>query len=276
MEEKTDKKENLMEKIVSLCKRRGFIFPGSEIYGGLSGTWDYGPTGAIFKKNLKDLWWKEMVQRRDDIVGVDAAIMMNPKAWEASGHTEAFSDSLVECKICHERFRADKETEIKSHEKTHKEKIKWTEPKKFNLLIKAYLGVLEGEESQIYLRGEITNGVSVNFKNVINSTLLKIPFGIAQIGKPFRNEITPGNFTFRSREFEQMELEFFINPVDEVAQKTFEYWKEERMKWYLALGMSKEKLRFREHASDERAHYARAAWDIEYNAPFGWKEFEGI
>ena len=276
MEEKTDKKENLMEKIVSLCKRRGFIFPGSEIYGGLSGTWDYGPTGAIFKKNLKDLWWKEMVQRRDDIVGVDAAIMMNPKAWEASGHTEAFSDSLVECKICHERFRADKETEIKSHEKTHKEKIKWTEPKKFNLLIKAYLGVLEGEQSQIYLRGEITNGVSVNFKNIINSTRVKIPFGIAQIGKAFRNEITPGNFTFRSREFEQMEVQFYIEPKEKEGKKWFDYWKKNRMDWYLSLGIKKENLRFRKHASDERAHYARMATDIEYKSPWGWQEFMGI
>jgi len=276
MEEKTDKKENLMEKIVSLCKRRGFIFPGSEIYGGLSGTWDYGPTGAIFKKNLKDLWWKEMVQRRDDIVGVDAAIMMNPKAWEASGHIEAFSDLLVECKICHQRFRADKETEINSHEKTHKEKIKWTEPKQFNLLIKAYIGVLEGEQSQIYLRGEITNGVSVNFKNVINSTRVKIPFGIAQIGKAFRNEITPGNFTFRSREFEQMEVQFYIEPKEKEGKKWFDYWKKNRMDWYLSLGIKKENLRFRKHASDERAHYARMATDIEYKSPWGWQEFMGI
>jgi len=276
MAQTKDKKENLMDKIVSLSKRRGFIFPGSDIYGGLSGTWDYGPTGAIFKKNLKDLWWKEMVQRRDDIVGVDAAIMMNPKAWEASGHTEAFSDSLVECKICHERFRADKETEIKSHEKTHKEKIKWTEPKKFNLLIKAYLGVLEGEQSQIYLRGEITNGVSVNFKNIINSTRVKIPFGIAQIGKAFRNEITPGNFTFRSREFEQMEVQFYIKPNEKEGKQWFEYWKKNRMDWYLSLGIKKENLRFRKHASDERAHYARMATDIEYKSPWGWQEFMGI
>ena len=276
MEEKTDKKENLMEKIVSLCKRRGFIFPGSEIYGGLSGTWDYGPAGGNFKKNLKDLWWKEMVQRRDDIVGVDAAIMMNPKAWEASGHIEAFSDLLVECKICHQRFRADKETEINSHEKTHKEKIKWTEPKQFNLLIKAYIGVLEGEQSQIYLRGEITNGVSVNFKNVINSTRVKIPFGIAQIGKAFRNEITPGNFTFRSREFEQMEVQFYIEPKEKEGKKWFDYWKKNRMDWYLSLGIKKENLRFRKHASDERAHYARMATDIEYKSPWGWQEFMGI
>src|SRR3989344_1308567 len=276
MAQTKDKKENLMEKIVSLAKRRGFIFPGSEIYGGLSGTWDYGPTGAIFKKNLKDLWGKEMGQRRDDIVGVDAAIMMNPKAWEASGHIEAFSDLLVECKICHQRFRADKETEINSHEKTHKEKIKWTEPKQFNLLIKAYIGVLEGEQSQIYLRGEITNGVSVNFKNVINSTRVKIPFGIAQIGKAFRNEITPGNFTFRSREFEQMEVQFYIEPKEKEGKKWFDYWKKNRMDWYLSLGIKKENLRFRKHASDERAHYARMATDIEYKSPWGWQEFMGI
>src|SRR3989344_2554429 len=193
-----------MEKIVSLAKRRGFIFPGSEIYGGLSGTWDYGPAGAILKKNIKDLWWRDMVQLRDDIVGVDAAIMMNPKAWEASGHTISFTEPLVECKVCHERFRADKPEEVSDHEKTHKgKKPEWTEPRQFNTLVKAYLGVIEGEKSEIFLRGEITNGVSVNFKNVINSTRVKIPFGIAQIGKAFRNEITPGNFTFRSREFEQ-------------------------------------------------------------------------
>ncbi len=269
--------DDLMQKIVALCKRRGFIYPGSEIYGGLGGTWDYGPTGALLKKNLKDLWWKEMVQLRDDIVGVDAAIMMNPKAWEASGHVEAFSDPLVECKICNQRFRADKTEEINTHEKSHKgEKVEWTEPKQFNLLVKAYLGVLEGKQSEIYLRGEITNGVHVNFKNVLDSTRVKIPFGIAQIGKAFRNEITPGNFTFRSREFEQMEVQFYIKPNEEDGQKWFEYWKQNRMDWYLSLGMKKENLRFREHAPDERAHYAKAACDIEYNAPFGWSEFMGI
>jgi glycyl-tRNA synthetase len=205
--EKTEK-NGLMEKIVSLAKRRGFVFPGSEIYGGLRGTWDYGPLGALLKKNFKDEWWKEMVQCRDDVVGIDAAIMMNPKAWEASGHVAAFSDPLVECKICHNRFRADKPEEIKSHEKEphlvngKKVAVEWTEPKNFNLLIKAYLGVIEGRESEIYLRGEITNGVHVNFKNIVGSTRVKVPFGVAQIGKAFRNEITPGNFIFRSREFE--------------------------------------------------------------------------
>ncbi len=269
-------KDNLMEKITSLAKRRGFIFPGSEIYGGLAGTWDYGPTGALLKKNLKDLWWKEMVQLNSNIVGLDAAIMMNPKAWEASGHLEAFTDPLIECKVCHQRFRADKEEEIKSHEKGHKEKVEWTEPRQFNLLVKAYLGVIEGKQSEIFLRGEITNGVQVNFKNVLNSTRVQIPFGIAQIGKAFRNEITPGNFTFRSREFEQMEVQFYIKPEEKEGKKWFEYWKKNRMDWYLSLGMRKENLRFRDHADNERAHYARLATDIEYNAPWGWQEFMGI
>ncbi|HUY69791.1 MAG TPA: glycine--tRNA ligase [Candidatus Tyrphobacter sp.] len=266
-----------MDKITALAKRRGFIFPGSEIYGGLAGTWDYGPTGALLKKNIKDLWWKEMVQRRDDVVGLDAAIMMNPRAWEASGHVEAFTDPLVECKICHERFRADKLEEIKSHESSHgREKVEWTEPQKFNLLVKAYLGVVEGKQTEIFLRGEITNGAQVNFKNVLNSTRVRIPFGIAQIGKAFRNEITPGNFTFRSREFEQMEVQFYVKPDREEAQKWFEYWKRNRMDWYLSLGLRKEKLRFRDHETDEKAHYARAATDIEYDAPWGWSEFMGI
>lgn len=266
-----------LDEVVALCKRRGFIFQGSEIYGGLGGTWDYGPMGSLLKKNLKDLWWREMVQLRDDVVGVDAAIMMNPKAWEASGHVEAFSDPLVECKICHLRFRSDKPKEIEKHEAVHKgETVDWTEPMQFNLLVKAYLGVLEGKQSEIYLRGEITNGVHVNFKNVVDSTRIKIPFGIAQIGKAFRNEITPGNFTFRSREFEQMEVQFYINPDEEEGKKWFDYWKQNRMDWYLSLGMKKENLRFRDHEDGERAHYAKAATDIEYNAPWGWDEFMGI
>ncbi|HWA51952.1 MAG TPA: glycine--tRNA ligase [Patescibacteria group bacterium] len=266
-----------LDEIVALCKRRGFIFPGSEIYGGLGGTWDYGPTGSLLKKNLKDLWWKEMVQLRDDVVGVDAAIMMNPKAWEASGHVEAFTDPLVECKICHMRFRADKPEEIAAHEKTHKgKKVEWTAPMKFNLLVEAKLGVVEDAKQTIYLRGEITNGVHVNFRNVVDSTRVKIPFGIAQIGKAFRNEITPGNFTFRSREFEQMEVQFYIHPSEKEGKTWFEYWKQNRMDWYLSLGMKKENLRFRDHEDDERAHYARMATDIEYNSPWGWSEFMGI
>ncbi len=270
-----------MEKITALCKRRGFIFPGSEIYGGLAGTWDYGPAGSLLKKNLKDLWWRDMVELRDDIVGVDAAIMMNPKAWEASGHTQSFSDPLIECKICHQRFRADKDEEIAEHGKSHKGQNppaggEWTEPKKFNLLVEAKLGVIEGEKTTIFLRGEITNGVQVNFKNVLDSTRVKIPFGIAQIGKAFRNEITPGNFTFRSREFEQMEVQFYIKPEEKEGEKWFEYWKQNRMDWYVSLGIRKDNLRFRDHAENERAHYAKVATDIEYNAPFGWSEFMGI
>ncbi len=266
-----------MEKIVSLAKRRGFIFGGSEIYGGLAGTWDYGPLGALLKKNIKDEWWRDLVQLRDDIVGVDAAIMMNPKAWEASGHVDAFTDPLVECKICHQRFRADKPEEIQAHEKTHKGKtVEWTDPQKFNLLVSAYLGVVEGKKQEVFLRGEITNGASVNFKNVVDSTRVKIPFGIAQIGKAFRNEITPGNFTFRSREFEQMETQFYVRPDDVEAMKWFEYWKENRMNWYTKLGIRSENLRWYEHLADERAHYARAAFDIEYNSPFGWAEFMGV
>ncbi len=270
-----DNNQNLLEKIVALCKRRGFIFQGSEIYGGLAGTWDYGPAGSLMKKNLKDLWWKEMVQLREDVVGVDAAIMMNPKAWEASGHLEAFTDPLIECKVCHQRFRADKEEEITAHEKTHKdEKVEWTEPQNFNLLVKAYLGIIEGKEQEIFLRGEITNGAQVNFKNVMDSTRVKIPFGIAQLGKAFRNEITPGNFTFRSREFEQMEVQFYIRPDESEGKKWFDFWKQERMDWYLSLGMNPDNLRFKDH--EKLAHYAKMATDIEYNAPWGWDEMMGI
>ncbi len=265
-----------MQKMVALCKRRGFIYPGSEIYGGLAGTWDYGPLGVELKRNIKQEWWKDMVQLREDIVGIDGAIMMNPKVWEASGHLQAFTDPLVECKICHERLRADKEEEIKAHERTHNGKFDWTTPEKFNLLVKAYLGVLEGKQNEIYLRGEITQGVHVNFKNVLDSTRVKIPFGIAQIGKAFRNEITPGNFIFRSREFEQMEVQYFIKPMEAEGKKWFEYWKAARMDWYISLGISRKNLRFRDHRNDERAHYARAATDIEYHSPFGWSEFEGI
>ena len=266
-----------MDKIVSLAKRRGFIFPGSEIYGGLTGTWDYGPLGVELKNNIKRAFWQSMVYLRDDVVGVDSAILMNPKVWEASGHVKAFTDPLIECKICHERYRADHKEEVKDHEVTHQgQKVSWTEPKQFNLLVEAKLGVVEGEKSKVYLRGEITQGVHVNFKNVLSSSRVQIPFGIAQIGKAFRNEITPGNFTFRSREFEQMELQYYIKPEKKDSEKWYQYWKEERMRWYLNLGLNKKKLRFRQHEENERAHYAKDAWDIEYESPFGWKEFEGI
>lgn len=272
--------QQIMEKVVALAKRRGFIFPGSEIYGGLAGTWDYGPLGTLMKRHLVREFWTSLTTERDDIVGLDAAIFMHPKVWSASGHTAAFTDPLVECKRCHQRFRADHPEERDAHEATHvakKEKTEWTEPKHFNLLVEAGLGSVEGEKTKAYLRGEITQGVQVNFKNVLDSTRVKIPFGIAQIGKAFRNEITPGNFLFRSREFEQMELQYFVPPDTAESMQWFEYWKNECMRWYTGLGIKSEKLRFREHAPDERAHYARAAWDIEYDTPFGgWKELAGI
>src|SRR3990167_2100721 len=271
--------QNLLEKVVSLCKRRGFIFPGSEIYGGVRGAWGYGALGTELKFNLKQSWWEYMVQDRENVFGMNASIMMNPKVWEASGHVASFTDPLVECKTCHERFRADKAEDIKEHEQTHakkKEKVEWTEPKQFNILVEAKLGVVEGEKTTVFLRGEITQGVHVNFKNVLDSMRPKIPFGIAQIGKAFRNEITPRNFIFRSREFEQMEMQTYVKPNEKEAMGMFNEMKDLRMKWYLDLGIKKSKLRFREHAPDERAHYAQAAWDIEYETPWGWDEAEGI
>lgn len=267
---------DLMEKISSLAKRRGFIFQGSEIYGGYQGFWDYGPLGVELKNNIKKEWWKSMVYEREDVVGMDAAVIMNPVVWEKSGHLKAFSDPLVECKVCHKRFRADNEEVIKDHEKEHQRKDDiWTEAKTFNLMTEVLLGTTEPKEKS-YLRGEITQGVFVNFKNVVDSTRIKIPFGIAQIGKAFRNEITPGNFTFRSREFEQMELEYFVRQDDEKSKDTFEFWKEVRKKWYTDLGIASDKLRFHDHEPEKRAHYAKYATDLEYDAPFGWSEFEGI
>jgi len=262
----------LMEEIVALCKRRGFIYPSSEIYGGFGGFWDYGPLGVELKNNIKKQWWQFMVYQRDNVVGLDASIIMNPEVWKASGHVQAFTDPLVECKKCHHRFRADK------LEGDHCPDCQGelTEPKKFNLLTQVLLGVTEENKRQAYLRGEITQGVFVNFKNIVSSSRVKIPFGVGQIGKAFRNEITPGNFTYRSREFEQMELEYFVKPEEKSSREIFEYWKKERMNWYLSLGMNKDKLRFRPHDDNERAHYAKFAEDIEYQAPFGWSEFEGI
>ena len=272
---------DLMDKIVALAKRRGFIFQSSEIYGGYQGFWDYGPVGTELKRNLKNEWWKTMVYGREDVVGLDASIVMNPTVWEKSGHLKAFTDPLVECKICHQRFRADKEEDIKNHERTphtrdgKSESVTWTEPRTFNLMTEVLLGVTEPKEKS-YLRGEITQGVFVNFRNVVDSNRVKIPFGIAQIGKAFRNEITPGNLTFRSREFEQMELEYFVYPNEKESEKTFNKFKELRMKWYTDLGMNPKKLHFHDHEPDKRAHYARYATDIEYEAPFGWSEMEGV
>lgn len=265
-----------MEKITSLAKRRGFIFQGSEIYGGYQGFWDYGPAGVEMKNNIKKEWWKYTVYDREDVVGIDAAIIMNPTVWEKSGHLKAFTDPLVECKVCHKRVREDNKEAIADHEKTHKDKKGiWTEPKTFNLMTEVLLGTTEPKEKS-YLRGEITQGAFVNFRNVVDSTRVKIPFGIAQIGKAFRNEITPGNLTFRSREFEQMELEYFVKPDEDDSKKIFEYWKEKRKRWYEDLGIDPKKLRFHDHEPEKRAHYAKYATDLEYEAPFGWSEFEGI
>lgn len=258
---------DLMQKITALAKRRGFIFQSSEIYGGYQGFWDYGPVGVELKKNIKNEWWKTMVYDRDDVVGIDASVIMNPIVWEKSGHLTAFTDPLVECKECHKRFREDQKD---THEHNN-----WTESKTFNLMTEVLLGTTEPKELS-YLRGEITQGVFVNFKNVVDSTRVKIPFGIAQIGKAFRNEVTPGNFTFRSKEFEQMELEYFVKPDDKESKKVFEEFKEIRMNWYISLGLDPKKLHFADHASDKRAHYAKYATDIEYEAPFGWSEMEGI
>lgn len=268
----------LFEKINSLAKRRGFIYPGSDLYGGLAGTWDYGPLGVELKRNVKQEFWRRMVQERVDVVGVDAAIIMHPKVWEASGHLESFSDPLVECKKCHKRFRTDQLVRPPAEGCPECGGV-FTEPKQFNLMVETYLGVVEGEKQKTYLRGEITQGVHVNFKNVVDSTRVKLPFGVAQVGKAFRNEITPGEFTFRSREFEQMELQFYTTPDTDESMKWFEYWKGERMKFYESLGMRADHLRFSPHPEDKLAHYAKAAEDIEYGVgdeSREWKEMEGI
>lgn len=274
----TNKKEdNLMEKIVSLCKRRGFIFPGSEIYGGLSGIYDYGPLGVELRHNIKQYFWDKFISEREDVYGLSAAILMPSRVWEASGHTELFTDPLVECKLCHERVRADQPEAIADHESKHKEKVEWSEPSVFNLLVGTKLGASEKSAVDVNLRGEITQGVHVNFKNILDSMHPKIPFGLGQIGKAFRNEITPRDFLYRQREFEQMELQFYVKPEEAEGDKWYKYWKEFAFNWYLSLGFKKENLRFRQHAPDELAHYAKEAWDIEYNLPgAGWKEGMGI
>jgi glycyl-tRNA synthetase len=267
--------KNLMEKIVSLCKRRGFIFQSSEIYGGLGSIWDYGPVGVELKRNVKAAWWKSVVQQRDDIVGVDAAILMHPKTWQASGHITNFFDTYLDCRECKKRIRNDNPA-LKSRPDVCPfcGKSGLTDPRKFNLMFKTFIGPLEERENEIYLRPETAQGIFVNFANILDVTRRKLPFGIAQIGKAFRNEVTPGNFTFRTREFEQMEIEYFVNPKE--AGRFYEYWVDERFSWYIKLGIKKENLRKREHLKDELAHYAVACTDIEYNFPFGWSELEGI
>jgi len=259
-----------MEKIVSLCRRRGFIFPSSEIYGGLSSCWDYGPLGVELKRNIKEAWWRNVVQERDDMVGLDASILMHPQTWEASGHLKEFADPLVECKKCHLRWRTD---ELKD-DSCPSCGGELTEPHLFNLMFKTFMGPIEEEASIVYLRPETAQGMFVNFQNVVNTTRKKLPLGIAQIGKAFRNEITTGNFIFRSREFEQMEIEFFVKPGTD--KEWFDYWLEERLNWYVKLGIKKENLRLRQHTKGELAHYAKECYDIDYLFPMGWAELEGI
>ena len=272
---------DVMDKLVSLSKRRGFIFQSSEIYGGTGSVWDYGPLGVELKKNLKDQWWKAMVRMRDDVEGLDAAILMHPRTWEASGHIAGFTDPLVDCKTCKGRFRADKLEDARCLQKPSKrpgeaEQCQLTEPRMFNLMFKTFMGPVEESASTVYLRPETAQGIFVNFLNVQGSTRQKVPFGIAQIGKAFRNEITPGNFIFRTREFEQMEMQFFVEPGQDMVW--FEYWKAERMAWHQSLGLSPQRLRYHEHSGPELAHYARAAFDIEFDfgGTLGFQEIEGI
>ena len=289
-----------MEKIVNLCKARGFVFPGSEIYGGLANTWDYGPLGVEYKNNVKKAWWKRFVQENKLNIGLDSAIFMNPKTWEASGHLSGFSDPLIDCKECKERFRADKiieefafdnKIDIKVSDGMSNEELiailneyniccpncgkqNYTDIRKFNLMFKTFQGVTEDSLSTIYLRPETAQGIFVNFKNVARTTRKKMPFGIGQIGKSFRNEITPGNFTFRTREFEQMELEFFCKPGEDL--KWFEYWKSYAVQFLKDLGMKDENIRLRDHEKEELSHYSNATTDIEFRFPFGFGELWGI
>jgi glycyl-tRNA synthetase len=259
-----------MEKLVSLCRRRGFVFPSSEIYGGLSSCWDYGPLGVELKRNIKNAWWKSMVQERDDMVGIDSSILMHPRTWEASGHLEGFSDPLAECKKCHQRWRTD-QLEGNSCPNCGGE---LTEPQMFNLMFKTFMGPVEEASNEVYMRPETAQGIFVNFQNVVTTTRKKLPFGIAQIGKSFRNEITTGNFIFRSREFEQMEIEYFVKPGTD--KEWFDYWLKECRDWYLNLGIRNENLRLRQHMKHELAHYALECYDIDYLFPMGWAELEGI
>ena len=274
-----------MDKMTSLSKRRGFVFQSSEIYGGLGSTWDYGPLGVELKRNVKEAWWRSVVKGRDDMVGLDAAILMHPRTWEASGHVENFSDPLVECRDCNSRFRQDHLLESVGIEPAGPEAAApelrcpecgggLTEPRRFNLMFRTFMGPVEDTAHEVYLRPETAQGIFVNFPNVVNSSRKKLPFGIGQIGKSFRNEITPGNFTFRTREFEQMEVEFFVKPGTDL--EWLDRWVKERFDWYVELGIRPENLRLRQHGPDELAHYAKDCYDIEYRFPWGWAELEGI
>jgi len=268
-----------MDTIVSLCRRRGFVFPSSEIYGGLGSTYDYGHYGVLTKNNIRSLWFRAMVQERDDIVALDSAIILNPSVWEASGHVAGFTDPLVDCRTCKLRFRADKLEDASCGRKPSKRPgetpdCDLTEPRQFNLMFETHVGALQDESSAAYLRPETAQGIFINFKNVSQLARRKPPFGIAQVGKSFRNEITPGNFLFRVREFEQMEMEFFVPPAD--ATRWFEYWLDQRLGWHRSLGLRDENLRVREHDEAERSHYSTATSDIEYLYPIGWQELEGV
>jgi len=271
--------QTLMDKLVSLAKRRGFVFQSSEIYGGVGSVWDYGPLGVELKRNVKERWWQAMVRARTDIEGLDAAILMHPKVWEASGHVSGFTDPLVDCRTCKARFRADQLGSAACPQKPSKHPgehgtCDLTEPRQFNLMFKTFMGPVEDAAAVVYLRPETAQGIYVNYLNVLNSSRQKIPFGIAQIGKAFRNEITPGNFIFRTREFEQMEMQFFVRPGTD--EEWFERWRGLRMAWHHEIGLNPDKLRWHQHGPDELAHYARAAYDIEYEFPFGWQEIEGV
>ena len=269
--------KDFFQKIVSLCKRRGFVYPGSEIYGGLANTWDFGPLGVQLKKNIKDLWWRRFVESRHDIVGIDSGILMNPRVWEASGHVAGFTDPLVECKKCRKRFRADHLMENTGQkEKCQEEGCggALTEPRNFNLMFQTHIGPTEEKGNEAYLRPETAQGSFTNFKNILDSTRVKIPFGIAQIGKAFRNEITPGNFIFRVLEFEQMEIEYFIRHGE--WERTFETWQKEMSEWLEYIGIKKENYAIREHAKDELSHYSKRTIDFEYNFLFGTKELYGL
>ncbi|MEA2499196.1 MAG: glycyl-tRNA synthetase [Actinomycetota bacterium] len=263
-----------MDTIVNLCKRRGIVFPSSEIYGGLRSAWDWGPLGVELKRNVKAEWWKSMVHSRGDVVGLESSIIMSPKVWEASGHVATFTDPLVECTNCHHRFRAD-HIDLNKPCKDCGQGPAWTEPRHFNLMFKTFMGPVEDSANAVYLRPETAQGMFVDFVTVQQTSRKKIPFGIAQQGRSFRNEITPGNFVFRTREFEQMEMEFFVKPGTD--EKWQDYWLDQRMNWFLDLGMTDERIRLREHEADELSHYAKRTYDIEYDFPdMGWSELEGI
>jgi glycyl-tRNA synthetase len=268
-----------MDTIVSLCRRRGFVFPSSEIYGGLGSTYDYGHYGVLTKNNIRSLWFRAMVQERDDIVALDSAIILNPRVWEASGHVAGFTDPLIDCRTCKLRFRADQLEFASCGRKPSKRPgetpdCDLTEPRQFNLMFETHVGALQDESSAAYLRPETAQGIFINFKNVAQLARRKPPFGIAQVGKSFRNEITPGNFLFRVREFEQMEMEFFVPPTESAGWH--EYWLEQRLSWHRSLGLRDENLRLREHDENERSHYSTATSDIEYLYPIGWQELEGV